>query len=340
MISDKAGNIGSQEVLFNVDLTPPIINIISPSATGFNSSVGLIYSITEDHIKTTKIFLNGISNTSIRQSGYNYSLAEGSYNITLIVTDLAGNNASQTVLFYIDMEKPNILLINPTTGIYQKPNSIINISVTDDHSLLKVEYKWDTADKFSSFVLSNGSYISLLINSDGNHTITIFATDVAGNIALMSFSFITDGTAPEIVLLSPENSAILHTDTLINISITDNFAVEKALFNWDGTENSTFSPPYSINLVAINGTHRLNVFAEDLAGNWISQSYLFTIILPSSASLLTESIIIVAGIVIVGGTGLIGVTFTVLRRRHQKEVNDNIDKLLDSYGKSDKSKKS
>ncbi|HMF33404.1 MAG TPA: NosD domain-containing protein, partial [Candidatus Lokiarchaeia archaeon] len=81
---------------------------------------------------------------------------------------------------------------------------------------------------------------------------------------------------PIITLLSPSNNSSHAPGFPIVLNVSDNVWVHQVLYNWDGAANLTLDDPYALAFPAQLGLHTLNIYAEDIAGNWTCQQYNFT----------------------------------------------------------------
>jgi hypothetical protein len=101
---DAGGHIETATLFFTVDRTAPAVTITSPTNATYDppGDVTLTYAITDTTATTVAVYLNGVANTTTCPSGYVYeALSPGSYNLTLVVEDVAGNIGTATVLFTI-----------------------------------------------------------------------------------------------------------------------------------------------------------------------------------------------------------------------------------------------
>ncbi|MFX1285963.1 MAG: hypothetical protein ACFFB5_20135, partial [Promethearchaeota archaeon] len=181
----------------------------------------------------------------------------------------------------------------------------IDVAVTDTH-LDTVLYNWDG----STNQTWSGDYATVLPIGETQHVLYVYANDNAGNWASVTFTFTTDDTAPTITLDSPMNATTHPPETVINLTITD-VNLEKVLYNWDGTTNQTLSAPYNITLPTEPGQHVLRVYAQDAAGHWTSDTYVFTI---QSEAPDFGPVIIIGGIV-VGLMAAAGGGFFLLKKK-------------------------
>ena len=111
---DKAGNYGEFSVLFSIDTIAPIIQLNEPNNQTYTQNIlPLNYTILETNTFTTLIYFDGIGNRTNLQPGFEFnSLTNGQHNLTIIVTDIAGNTAKSETIFII-----NANIVSSTTSI-------------------------------------------------------------------------------------------------------------------------------------------------------------------------------------------------------------------------------
>ncbi|PWI46279.1 hypothetical protein CEE45_17645 [Candidatus Heimdallarchaeota archaeon B3_Heim] len=116
VVVDHEIHIAKQTVIFTVDITLPMVSISSPTSSTYDQdSVTLTYSVSEG---TVTIYTNGVANTTDQSSGSVLSdLADGTYTITIIAVDEAGNIGMATITFTIETttSTPTSTTIIPTT---------------------------------------------------------------------------------------------------------------------------------------------------------------------------------------------------------------------------------
>ncbi len=103
--SDKAGNIGYNEVQIEKDVTPPSINIVSPTLDAkFSSAPNFVVEISDAKgiFSMWHSLDGGVTNYTFTSNGTIDSaawaaLSDGSVNITFYANDILGNLASQSV---------------------------------------------------------------------------------------------------------------------------------------------------------------------------------------------------------------------------------------------------
>lgn len=164
-----------------------------------------------------------------------------------------------------DIEAPEIILLTPSNGSIVQPFTWINFSITDNESVSHVLYWWNVG------MLENDTldapYSLMARTSEESHYLIIYANDTSGNWASKLYYFITDATAPEIILEAPLNMSINPSSTLVNVTVTD-LHLDTVLYSWDRSINYTLPDPYDTTLLTPDGQHQLNLYANDSAGNW------------------------------------------------------------------------
>ncbi|CAN7535133.1 PxKF domain-containing protein [Terrabacter sp. LjRoot27] len=180
-VTDAAGNSASAGVTgVNIDKTPPVLSGSFPNGWQ-KDDVTVTWTCTDTLSKVA----SPPSNDVVKGEGSNLSS-------TATCTDNAGNNTTKTVFgIQIDRTAPN-------TGISGTSNAWVNgevnvtLSPTDNGSgVASTTYSVDngTQQTGTSFKLS----------TEGDHTVTFFSTDVAGNAeAAKTVHVLIDKTLPTI----------------------------------------------------------------------------------------------------------------------------------------------
>jgi parallel beta-helix repeat protein len=176
-----------KSVSFTIDTLPPSIVISSPlSTTHRQKDIILAYTISDQTVIDTTIYVNDVANTTAIPSGSSSAFPDGDYNITFIIEDQAGNIAISTVIFTVDTIPPTVTIISPTTGSY--PTGSITVTLSGD-----AEAYW----YYITGVDGSNHTWSLSVSrtlADGTYTLHAYGNDSAGNIAHASVTF-TIGTA-------------------------------------------------------------------------------------------------------------------------------------------------
>ena len=260
------------------DCSPPEIDIISPENEAYVGSKSINVEWTafdsESGVVAYDIYLNDRFVTRTNLTHYTLSnLTQGLNKVTVIAYDFFSNNASDSVIFYVDLGNPEIEIISPASGL------LINRT--------KVLVKWagndneSGVDHYSIYV--NGVQLDQVYFNvteylvyglvEGENNITITVCDKAGNLAFDSITVLVDLTPPTVSLVSPTNGSYVRAIVVINCSVTDNFGIENVKALVDGTEipiytssNETYKFLWNTTTFS-NNQSNVSVIAKDLAGN-------------------------------------------------------------------------
>jgi hypothetical protein len=187
--------------------------------------------------------------------------------------DTAGNLAKSSILSFtvVDTIVP-VIVYSVQNYTIMNSNLDISLSVTDNDEVVNVTYSWDDGNSVTLIE----PYLITLPESNGLHTLTILASDNAGNEISQTMIIIIDNIEPIIILESPNNGSHVLTNTIIYVNITD-LNLESVIYNWNGEENQTWITPYEVIIPNAEGQHILFVYAKDNADNWSHKSFLFII---------------------------------------------------------------
>ncbi|MEO7323754.1 MAG: Ig-like domain-containing protein, partial [Dokdonella sp.] len=119
---DGAGNSTSiGPVHFAVDNTPPLINIAGVAEGDLLShAVSPVITVADAHLFTSDVRLNDVpfvSGTLIN--------ASGDYRIDVIASDVAGNRASSTLRFTLDLDPPTVVFTAPL------PDAVVTVDTVE-----------------------------------------------------------------------------------------------------------------------------------------------------------------------------------------------------------------
>jgi hypothetical protein len=209
--TDTSGNSNSDSVIVTVDnsgttppvvdIAPPIIDIRDPSQNAELSGVESVRALIYDDTEVTRAecsFDSGNMWLSMSTGGStewyfdvdteNYP--DGQYTLEVRAFDKADNEGSESISVkiingYIDTAKPSVKTLVPSAGEILSDVVDITVEVDDDWGVSSVEYRMDTGEWYQMTNARNNVYEANLYTTtydDGQHTLTIKATDLAGNI--------------------------------------------------------------------------------------------------------------------------------------------------------------
>ncbi len=277
--NDTSGNVNSSQIFFTVDtITSPILNFIFPTPSNnsfLNTSVIINVSHTEPNPDKIELFVNGslnqIRNYSGTYTNFTIVLGDGIHNFSVRSNDTLGNvNLTDVRFITIDKINPNLSFLSPTNNSFLR-SILVNISHIETNS--------DKMQIFLDGLLNEtrnytGTYTNFTVFlGDGHHNITAVVNDSAGNADTKKISLVVDNLLPIIGLQQPVNK-----NYSINIPlnwIASDINLDKVFFNLDNTQNQTITTNVTFN--ATEGSHILNIFANDSAGNINSSSISFNV---------------------------------------------------------------
>jgi YVTN family beta-propeller protein len=167
-----------------------------------------------------------------------------------------------------DTTAPGIKISTPQEGKSYN-TSTIALNVTADESIDTWQY---SINGTANVTFTSNTTLSSL--PDGNHNVTVYANDSAGNMgsALVNFSIDTtvDMIAPVInsVTLAPTDPNTGDNIT-VTVNATDNVGVTTVTADGEPLSNADGDDTWEGTITAIEGTHTVNISASDAADNTV-----------------------------------------------------------------------
>ncbi|MEK6871491.1 MAG: Ig-like domain-containing protein, partial [Nanoarchaeota archaeon] len=241
--NDTAGNYNFSSVSFRIDSVNPLIPIINPTnnTNTSNTALDVNYTIVDAGVFESCWYNNdtyNVANKSLGSGGTcsnitNITWAEGLHNVTIWVNDTAGNVGQNTTTFRIDSVVPALAILFPTN--YTNSSNInldVNFTAGDVSSISSCWYSNDTY--LANITLSNCANITTVTWSEGNHNVTVYANDTAGNYNFSTVSFRVDSVSPTIPIVNPTNNTNTSNTALdVNYTIVDAGVFESCWYNND-----------------------------------------------------------------------------------------------------------
>lgn len=253
--TDNAGNMASTgPVAFIIDTTPPTVSITSPGAMGLttndttppiNGAVELGSSVVvtiRDAMGNVVATRTPIPNAQGRWSFNAATLPQGSYTVTAVATDAAGNTATAGPnALVIDTSAPTVSIITPADGAtVGEARPTLGGATEASASVLVTLLDAMGNAVFTQTVTANASGMWSATPaadlSTGAYTVRAVATDAAGNAsAPVSSGFNVDLTGLAILLTAPADGGVTPLNTpLITGTTEPNTAVTIDLFDSAG----------------------------------------------------------------------------------------------------------
>src|SRR5207302_1718751 len=263
------------------DTTPPTIAINSPASGAIIpvNSITLNWSASDTGTGLDHFELSLDGGTPIRLdanvSGYTVSApSDGNHTVQVTAFDGANNSAAASVTVTVDTTPPVLSIIYPVAGAVLATGT--------------VTVAWAASDATSGldhFELSlDGGAVTVLGPTEGNHTFaglsqgshtaTLVAFDLAGHTTAVARSFTVDTTAPTIDLSAPAPGYLSTSTVLVSWVASDNNGLARIKVYLDGGAPITLGAnATSTTLTGVSdGSHNIRVQAIDLAGSTASDS--------------------------------------------------------------------
>lgn len=295
---DAAGNSAVKTISFTIDRTAPVLSMSGVSAGAYSSTpVTVHFQSVESFFETNDVKINverklagstfgraiDFSNTGKTSSVSNTFTEDGDYTITFSATDGAGNiAATQTLSFTVDCTAPSVTVRGATDYFVTKDAVKLDFSVTEAYyetNTVQIQGTRRTVEgKTLSLNISGWSNtgmtsgLSREFTEDGYYTITITATDKAGNSKSQTVHFTIDTTPPVIGDLSEYDGKYL-AGFQIKERMKD-LIVELSVPTVRMTLNGE---PYDGSEITKDGKYTLMIQVEDEVGLTASRTIEFVI---------------------------------------------------------------
>jgi hypothetical protein len=245
------------------------------AATGVNPSS---LTVTLDGSDITSLFIERSADASADIPA-SRSMAAGLHSLQASVKDYAGNTATASAQFTVDLVAPQIQVVQPASGAY----------VNTATPTISVQYSDNAALNLSSLrILVNNTDLTSLFNKtssgatatltaatalpQGANQIVASIKDQAGNPGSASVAFNVDLTRPVISFVQPAPGSYSGSPVNIAVQYSDDQAIDTATLQvaLDGTPVTMTQTPTGATGTAAgaaNGPHTLSAAISDRAGN-------------------------------------------------------------------------
>ena len=314
--ADGAGNTKSKQLVINIDQTKPETKITAspaPNAAGWNTQdvqvtltpadaagsgvASYTYSVAGAQTASKTVTGSAPTQLTINQ--------DGTTTITVAATDAVGNiESTKQLVIQLDKTAP-MASITPSSvpnakGWYKKDVVLtLGASDTGGSGLTGYTFKVNNAQP-----VNGTGEVTLPINQEGTTTITVTATDGAGNTGSKQLVVKLDKTAPVSSITSsptPDGAGWNKQDVQVTLTPADLGGSGIASYIYSASGAQTIAPkavysgtPTQLT-ISKDGTTTISVYATDVAGNVESPQKRLVVKLDKTAPTITVTTPVAAG---------------------------------------------
>lgn len=280
--NDGYGYLKSKELNLKIDYEAPIISIDNQDQDWKNVDLTFIPQINDNNGSgVSEVLYQWMDNDELPEQWELYKgdvltrTEEGNWYLHIKASDEAGNE-SQVVSgpYRIDKTKPVISIDTEAREEWDNSDVIVTPVIIDEggSQIKNMKYQWshEQADPLAFIPYETGD---LMQTDDGVWYLHLVAEDNAGNITTKMYGpYRVDKSAP-VITINGVTEGMDYTDTVTPIIYIDDavsgIKFKKLLLNGQAYESGT--------LITQQGSHTINVSAEDLSGNISDKSITFFI---------------------------------------------------------------
>jgi DNA-binding transcriptional ArsR family regulator len=260
---DHVGNVNNTTVQVTMDIVPPVLELTLPKIVDdlpIYTNIGYLTISGRTEPAATLWVDDGLVGQSA--SGLFETLVgltSGSNTIVIRAQDLAGNQATRTIVVFYDPDGPVLQLMEPRILSTNQPYQVVSGTVNDPEAKVVV-----TINGVDTRVALDGLAFKLTIHlMEGTNQLSVKATDKAGNIVVATKTLILDTIPPQLVVDIPEDGFLTNSKSILVAGMTD----EDSMLTVDGSGASRDGLNFSATVTLAEGKNVIEVAAHDAAGN-------------------------------------------------------------------------
>jgi hypothetical protein len=276
---DIYGNSSYIVVKVARDTVPPQISVSNPvEGMAVNTpDLNVTGSVIDQNKDTVTVEVNNGSPQLLTFTGSNFSgtvtLSPGINTLGFNAIDKAGNSTRITRSVTLDIDTPVVSITSPISGAILSGTATITGESHDGTSgIASVALFVDGQLQFTLNQLSFSFTLDTSLLASDLHTITVRATDGAGNQAEASVSVTVDNTAPNVAIIAPVPGTFVSGLITVSVQVSDAISgVASVSLYVDGQLQAILiQPPFNLPLNTLpfaSGTHTITARAVDNSGN-------------------------------------------------------------------------
>ncbi len=242
--------------------TPPVLTVQQPAQGAITNAEQLTVSGTFSDDEQTAITVNGV-NAAITGNNFSASvpLVEGQNTLLIVATDASNNSTEVSRIVTRDTTVPTIAISEPGDGAFTKNTEATVTGTYNDATATTITVNGTAA------TLSGSAFSAVVAVAEGPNTLTIKATDAAGNNSEVTRSIIRDTVLPEVLVEQPYEGSFTNSD---NVTVTGTIADTNTVsVTVNGVTSAIANGRFTITVPLNPGANVLNVLAIDAANNQI-----------------------------------------------------------------------
>jgi hypothetical protein len=216
---------------YTIDNTLPTVSITTaPSNPSGSTEASISFTATDsDGIASLECQLDGGAFEPCSSPVSYTGLGDGKHTVTVQATDNVGNTGSASHTWTIDTTLPTVSITAAPDDPSGSTEASISFTASDSDGIASLECQLDGGawEPCSSPV----SYTGL---SDGEHTVTVRATDNVGNTGSASHTWTIDSTLPVVSITAAPDDPSGSTEASISFTATDSDGIASLECQLDG----------------------------------------------------------------------------------------------------------
>ncbi len=269
-------------------LPPPTVTISTPPPSSILRAVVTVQgnATAPTSLSSVELWVDGAKAGTTTAASFSFNwdttaATNGPHTLTVKAYEPSGVTGQASVNVSVtnytpDTTPPTVAIASPANVSMVAGLVPVQGSATDDVGVVSIQLVVDgtpsAAASSSPFSFNWNSSLA----SNGNHTLTVQASDAAGNVGqaltTVTVSNQTDTTPPTVSITSPVNGQTLWSNTTVTAAAWDDVGVTQVSLYIDGVLYATdSSAPYTFSFNAkklSKGAHTLTAKARDAAGNF------------------------------------------------------------------------
>ena len=266
--TDAVGSSVSASATVNLDQTPPLVSITSPTDGSVTTSATVPIQVLASDATSGVLSVNCNGAPAVSNGGsFNCTLAitQGVLQITVNAVDVAGNTG--TTKISVTLKGPDLTIISPASlalfGI-----KTIDVSGTVDDPAAVVTVNGVVTNASGGIFTAQGVTLQ-----EGSNLITATGVNSGGGVGTASVSVTLDTTAPTVRIDSPANGAVLtspqvYVTGLVNDVVSGTINSGQVSITVNGVQAAITNRSFMAeDILLVPGRNVITAIATDRAGN-------------------------------------------------------------------------